>query len=143
MTSINEQLAAAIKIAVIAHDGQIDIGGSPYILHPMRVAEKCFGKAKIVAWLHDTVEDTSITIDHLEAAGFEKEVITALKLLTRDKKQPYAAYIRGIRPNPIAREVKLADLTDNMDLTRLENIGISDIARRRKYSAAYHFLSQN
>ena len=98
-------LERAIEIAVSAHKDQIDKAGKPYILHPLRLMFKMQSENEMIAAvLHDVVEDTDWTIEKLEAEGFNEEVITAVKLLTHDKKVPYKKYIEAIKTNKIASE---------------------------------------
>ena len=95
----------------------------------------------IVAILHDVVEDTNVTFDELEKY-FSNEVITALKLLTHDKRVPYNEYILNLKDNPIAKKVKLADLEHNSDRTRLNHVTPKDIIRNKKYENAIKLLSE-
>ena len=139
---IDTQLETALKIAVEAHFGQKDKGGRPYIFHPLRVAARCSGKAKVAALLHDTVEDTSVTFEALAAQGIDEEVIAALRLLTHDKSVPYLDYVRKVKENHIAREVKMSDLQDNMNLTRLKTVTDEDLQRVKKYHGAYKILEE-
>ncbi len=139
---LDPQLETALKIAVEAHYGQRDKGGRPYIFHPLRVAAGCSGKAKVAALLHDTVEDTSVTFEQLAELGIDGEILAAVKLLTHDKSIPYLDYVRKVRENPIAREVKMSDLRDNMDLTRLKTVTDEDLERVRKYHEAYMILNR-
>ena len=140
--SIDMQLETALKVAVEAHFGQRDKGGRPYIFHPLRVAAGCSGKAKVAALLHDTVEDTSVTFEQLAELGIDGEILAAVKLLTHDKSVPYLDYVRNVRENSIAREVKLSDLRDNMDITRLGSLTDEDLERLRKYREAYMILNR-
>jgi hypothetical protein len=109
----------AERIAREAHAGQVDKVGNDYILHVERVAGMVDGdEAKAVAWLHDVVEDTSVTMADLRAEGFSKDILTALRLLTRrDDEVSYAHYIEDIRAsgNPLAVAVKVGDLRDHLD----------------------------
>ena len=139
---LDPQLETALKLAVEAHYGQRDKGGRPYIFHPLRVAAGCSGKAKVAALLHDTVEDTSVTFEQLAELGIDREILAAVKLLTHDKRVPYLDYVRKIRENPIAREVKLSDLRDNMDISRLGSLTDEDLERLRKYHEAYTILER-
>ena len=139
---IDIQLEKALKIAVEAHFGQRDKGGRPYIFHPLRVAARCTGKAKVAALLHDTVEDTSVTFEGLALQGIDDDVIAALRLLTHDKSVPYLDYVRKVKDNPIAREVKMSDLQDNMNLTRLKTVTDVDLQRVKKYHEAYKMLEE-
>ena len=96
----------------------------------------------IAAVLHDVVEDTDWTIEKLEAEGFDEEVITAVKLLTHDKKVPYKKYIEAIKTNKIALKVKLADLEDNMDIKRIAHPKFRDYARLAEYLKYYNELKE-
>ena len=126
----------AMLIAFNAHHRQYDKSGVPYIYHPIHLAEQMDTEAEcIVALLHDVAEDTDITFEELEKQ-FSAEVIEALKLLTHDESVPYMDYIKKIKPNPIARKVKLADLRHNSDKTRLEKMTAKDRKRNEKYAKA-------
>lgn len=135
-------LEKAIQIATAAHEGQTDKGGKPYILHPLRVMMQMDSEAAmIVAVLHDVIEDSEYTFDNLEAFGFSNEIITAVKYLTKQKREPYETYLQQIKSNPLARQVKLADLKDNMNLQRLQNITSKDVERQEKYAKAVQILA--
>lgn len=134
-------LKKAIQIATTAHAGQTDKGGNPYISHPMRLMENVESvEEKIVAVLHDVVEDTEVTFADLEKEGVPQVCIDALKLLTHEKDVPYMDYVKSISSNEIATSVKIADLKDNSDLSRLESITDKDIARVEKYTKALSIL---
>ncbi|MDH4477055.1 MAG: hypothetical protein QE274_11300 [Verrucomicrobiaceae bacterium] len=134
-------LERALQIAVQAHAGQKDKSGAAYIFHPIRVMMRCTStEAQIVGLLHDVVEDTPVTFEELEGEGFSKTVMEALRLLTHDSKVPYEGYIREIKTNAIATEAKLADLQDNMDLRRLQEVDEKAVARFKRYLAAYTTL---
>lgn len=134
-------LERALQIAVQAHAGQKDKSGAAYIFHPIRVMMRCSSpEAKIVGLLHDVVEDTSVTFDELAAEGFSDEVLAALRLLTHASEVPYADYIEQVKTNRIATEAKLADLEDNMDIRRLQDVDEKAAARFKKYLAAYRVL---
>lgn len=112
----------AMRIAYEAHKEQYDKGGVPYIFHPYHIAEQLEEEYDIcVALLHDVVEDTEVTLSDLENAGFPKEIVEAVGLMTRDKEVQYLDYVRKIKTNPIAKKVKLLDLAHNSDPTRLVN----------------------
>ena len=133
----------ARKFAEIAHEGQFDRGGVPYIEHPKAVASRLGGEVeKIVAWLHDVVEDTEVTVDELREL-FGDEVADAVAILSRNKNEPYMDYIRKIKSNEIARKVKMADLSHNMDVSRLPIITDADWKRVEKYKKAYELLSED
>lgn len=135
-------LIKAFIVAIKAHRGQKDKGGKPYILHPVRVALNVKGKdEKIVALLHDVIEDTNYTIDDLDF--LTKEQKEALLLLTHDKNVAYMEYVRKIKKNKIASKVKLADLEQNMNLKRLKTISNKDLKRLEKYKRAKEILLYN
>lgn len=134
----------AMRIAYDAHAGQFDECGVPYVFHPLHVAEKMTTEnACCAALLHDVVEDTDVTLEDLRAKGMPLAVTTAVGLLTRNKDEDYFDYIARIKPIAVAREVKLADLEHNMDLSRLERIAPQDIERNRKYAVARAMLLEN
>lgn len=137
-------LERALQIAVQAHAGQKDKSGEAYIFHPIRVMSRCTSpEAKIVGLLHDVVEDTPVTFEELAAEGFSVEVLAALRLLTHDDAVPYADYIEQVKTNPTATEAKLADLEDNMDIRRLQEVDEKATKRLKKYLAAYRRLSSH
>lgn len=106
---------AARAIATVAHEGHKRKDGTPYILHPMHVADAVESDvAKAVAWLHDVVEDTFVTVAGLRQAGFPKEVYERVQTLTRRKGETYAEYIERVAQDEVTTEVKLADLDHNM-----------------------------
>ena len=135
-------LQRAIEIATEAHKGQFDKAGNEYIGHPLRVME--MGKTedeKIVGMLHDVIEDTDWTFEALEAEGFSKEVIDALRCVTKvSEKENYDDFIDRVRKNPLAVAVKINDLTDNMDIRRLPYLSDKYIKRLKKYLKAYKRL---
>ena len=137
------KLELAYAIALVAHKGQVDKAGVDYINHPKSVAAKCkTEKEKIVALLHDVVEDTNITLEDL-SQFFENDIVEAINLLTHRDEDDYMTYLSRIKKNSLARTVKLADLENNMDLSRLPNPSEKDYARlENKYKPAYKFLSE-
>jgi hypothetical protein len=136
-------LERAIEIAVEAHKGQVDKGGSPYILHPLRVMMSVdLESEKIVGVLHDVVEDSNWTFEALLAEGFSIEVIEALKSVTKNSdNEDYDSFIRRAIGNPIGRKVKIADLRDNLDVTRISDITDKDVKRINKYKKALKILT--
>jgi (p)ppGpp synthase/HD superfamily hydrolase len=138
-------LERAIGIAVEAHKGQLDKGGNPYILHPLRVMMSVdFELEKIVAVLHDVVEDSNWTFEALLAEGFSNEVIEALKSVTKKSdNEDYDSFIQRAIRNPIGRKVKIADLRDNLDVTRIPDIKERDLQRISKYKKALKTLTEN
>ena len=136
-------LERAIEIAVSAHKGQVDKAGKPYILHPLRLMFKMNNENEMIAAvLHDVVEDTEWTIEKLQAEGFDAKVITAVNLLTHNKKVPYKKYIENIKTNKMALKVKLADLEDNMDIKRIAHPKFRDYARVAEYLKYYNELKE-
>jgi (p)ppGpp synthase/HD superfamily hydrolase len=135
----------ALQIAAQAHEGQKDKEGLPYTLHPLRVMSRVEGdEAQIVAVLHDVIEDTKVTLDELRRAGFSETVLAAVQCVTHRKDEPYADYVVACKNNPIARQVKLADLHDNCRLDRsilrpqrLQH----DLARIHRYFLSYKYLT--
>ena len=136
-------LERAIEIAVEAHEGQIDKGGSPYILHPLRVMMSVDGELeKIVAVLHDVIEDSNWTFEALLAEGFSVEVIEGLKSVTKESPdEDYDSFIQRAIRNPIGRKVKIADIRDNLDVTRISDITDKNVIRINKYKKALKLLS--
>lgn len=135
-------LQRAIEIATKAHAGQFDKGGKEYIGHPLRVMEMGKTEAeKIVGVLHDVIEDTSITIEYLSEEGFSKEILDALLCVTKlSNKEDYDHFISRVMTNPLAVKVKINDLKNNMDITRLIRVTEKDLVRIRKYQKAYNRL---
>lgn len=132
---------AAMKIAYRAHHGQVDKAGIPYVFHPIHLAEQMHDEySTCAALLHDVVEDTDVTLEEL-AAIFPKEVVDAVALLTHPKSVPYMEYVEKLKDNPIARAVKLADMTHNSDRTRLADDDPAAAWRwENKYKAAFEIL---
>ena len=137
-------LERAIAIAVSAHTGQTDKVGAPYILHPLRVMFRCHTETeRIAAVLHDVVEDgPNWTFDRLRDEGFGDDVVNALDGLTKrpEEKHDYMTFVRRAAGDATAKAVKLADIEDNLDVTRLPEITDEDQARISKYLAARTFL---
>lgn len=135
----------ALRICFDAHKEQNDKTGMPYVFHPFHLAEQMTDEISTVcALLHDVVEDTDITLQDLKNMGFPNEVIEVLTLLTHDAAEPYFDYVERISKNPIAKQVKLADLAHNSDLSRFDGEKIDDyaIARNEKYKKAIEMLSK-
>ncbi len=140
----------AYALAFDAHKEQKDKCGEPYVKHCLNVKNNLPDNAtedmKIVALLHDVVEDTEITLEQLEEWGYNSFILEALNLLNKKRERglTWAEYIRIIRENPIAREVKKADLLNNMDLQRYARTGVNitekEIERNEKYLKAYKYL---
>jgi len=136
-------LDRAIELAKQHHEGQTDKAGKPYIEHPLRVMNQVESEEeKIVAVLHDIVEDTDISLDDLRSEGFSEEVVSAVECLTKQDGENYDSYIERISFNPLAVKIKLADLEDNRDLTRLPEVTDKDLERLEKYDKALEKLTR-
>ena len=133
----------ALAIAKDAHKGQVDKAGVDYIQHPLFVASWVEGElAKTVALLHDVVEDSDWTLEDLRKEGLPEEVVQAVGIITKKRNENYEEYILRVKQNPLARQVKLADLKHNSDLSRLANVTDRDRKRVAKYQKAISFLSE-
>ena len=136
-------LDRAIELAKQHHEGQTDKAGKPYIEHPLRVMSQVESEEeKIVAVLHDIVEDTDISLDDLRNEGFSEKVVSAVECLTKQDGENYDSYIERISFNPLAVKIKLADLEDNRDLTRLPEVTDKDLERIEKYDKALEKLTR-
>jgi (p)ppGpp synthase/HD superfamily hydrolase len=140
-------LERAIEIAAQVHTGQVDKAGQPYILHPLRLMLAVSSpEARMAAVLHDVVEDSegAVTLETLRAEGFSGDVVAAVEALTKraEEEDDYEAFIRRLAPNPLAREVKLADLRDNSDLSRIAAPTERDRERIKKYRRAIAYLER-
>ncbi len=135
-------LILAIEIATKAHEGATDKYGSPYINHVTRVMNMGQNdNERIVGVLHDVIEDTHWTFEDLEKEGFSKEIIDALKCITKTSDvEDYEEFINRVKINPLAIKVKLNDLRDNMDIRRMPEVLESDLKRLNKYLKAYNEL---
>jgi (p)ppGpp synthase/HD superfamily hydrolase len=141
------QLAIAIKIAVDAHDGQVDKAGQPYILHPLKVMHYTKSEDQevlAIAVLHDAVEDSkTLTYKQLLEAGLSQRVVLGVMALTKVRGEDYDTYKAKVKANADAVIVKMADLRHNSDIRRLKGITEKDIARTAKYHEFYLELLQH
>ena len=136
-------LEDAILLAVEAHQGQRDKIGQPYILHPLRVMFRLTSETeRIVGVLHDVIEDTKYTVDDLRRMGYPGEVLDALDGVTKREGEPYENFVLRSKTNPIAKNVKLADLEDNMDIRRMAGVTEKDMQRLIRYRKAWAVLQQ-
>lgn len=136
-------LEKAIEIAVEAHRGQIDKAGKEYILHPMRVMLRGRNDTEmIVGILHDVVEDTPITIDMLRLEGFSEDILTAIECVTKRRGESYGTFIDRVLTNPLATQVKLYDMEDNMNRDRIPYPTPKDEARFQKYEKYHKVILQ-
>lgn len=144
MTHTN-YLGLAFTIASTVHENQRDLGGNAYITHPVRIMMRLRTtdeELMQMAILHDAIEDSfgKVTIQSLIDQGFSKRVTDGLSLLTHNKDDDYETYIMKIASNMDAIRVKLEDLRDNSDITRLKGLREKDFERMKKYSKAYTVL---
>ena len=132
----------AISIAAQAHKGQRDKAGAPYLLHPLRMMLRMDSEAAMMAAvLHDVVEDTDWTLERLRGEGLSDEVLEAVDCLTHREGESYQEFVERVRTNPIARQVKIADLEDNMNIRRINQLGAKDLERLEKYHRAWRALT--
>lgn len=130
-----KQSEIAEKIATKAHLGQKRRGGLDYISHPCAVASACFTDyQKAAAWLHDVLEDTTLTVQDLREQGINSIVISAVIHLTKMKNEEYSHFIYRCARNPIAKFVKAKDLQHNLS-------DLEDGNLRQKYLLALKYLS--
>lgn len=134
-------LDQAIAIATKAHAGQVDKAGQPYILHPLRLMLRFKYEAEmIVAVMHDVIEDSSFTLDELKSFGFSDDILTAIECLTKRNGESYESFVSRVLQNDLARKVKIEDIKDNLDLTRLDKVTNKDLIRVEKYHQALKAL---
>lgn len=134
----------AEKIVEHAFRDKKDLAGKPYIDHLKRVRSNVAQLDNVyqsVALLHDLLEDCPEWNPEVLRCFFWNEIVEAVEVLTKDKKQDYESYIEKVGKNRFARRVKLADLKDNMDITRLTELTEKDFERLKKYQKAYHYLT--
>ena len=133
---------AAKNLAAQMHAGQTDKAGLPYITHPMRVAGRLDSpEAQVVGWLHDTVEDTNLTLADIEAR-FGPDTAAAVDAVSRREGEAWADYIDRVRAHPLARQVKISDLIDNSNLSRIPRVTLRDVRRQARYNQALQKLME-
>ncbi len=134
MSNLNTLLQKAIDLAHQAHAQQVDKGGQPYINHPLRVMAKMETlQEKIVAVLHDVVEDSDLTLEDLLVQGFPADIVDSIAALTKIAGEEYETYLQRVMENAIALRVKIADMTDNLDISRIPHPTAKDWQRLTKY----------
>lgn len=132
------------SIAKKYHNNQTDLGNNPYMNHINSVVDAVnLIEEKIIAYLHDTLEDTDMTMGKLRQYRVPEFIIAHVNLLTHEKEEDYFEYVRRLRHYPLAKAVKLADLKNNMDTSRLKKITEKDKERIKKYKKAYKILKEN
>ena len=140
-------LARAIEIAVSAHKDQVDKGGNPYILHPLRVMMSLeTNEERIVGVLHDVIEDSDWTPEDLAKEGFSDEIIEAVNSVTKTvsehgTEEGYFRFVERAKQNPIGAKVKIADLRDNLDVSRIPTLDKAALERINKYKKSLEILS--
>lgn len=138
-------LGKAIALASELFKDKTDKAGEPYILHCIRVMNNSPKDdfSQCVAILHDVIEDCGVSERDLLDMGFSFEVVNGVSILSHlDKSMSYDDYIKKIAKYPQIVPIKLADLKDNSDITRLKGITAKDIARMEKYHRSYMYLSK-
>ncbi len=130
-------LEDAILLAGKAHRGRKDKAGAAYILHPLRVMLRLKTKdERVVAVLHDVIEDTKYSVEDLRKAGYSQKILQSLDHLTKRDGEEYKEFIKRVKHNPLARKVKIADIEDNLDLGRIKKLKKRDFMRIEKYRRA-------
>ena len=116
--------------------------GSPYVEHPARVAGRMeTPEEQVVGWLHDTVEDTGLSLEEVERQ-FGPETAAAVDAVSRRDGEAWEDYLERVKRNPTARAVKISDLIDNSNLSRLDRVTMKDVRRQEKYNRALQFLME-
>lgn len=138
------KLDQAISIATKAHSGQVDKAGQSYILHPLRIMFKFQTETEmIVAVMHDVIEDSNTTSKDLINFGFSNTIVNAIDCLTRMKDESYDDFISRLSKNDLAKRIKVEDIKDNLDLTRLDVVTDRDLQRVEKYHRALMLLTKD
>ena len=133
-------IQAAMALAQQQHLGALDKAGQSYITHPERVASRVHTpEEKVVAWLHDTVEDTGLTIVDI-CEKFGPETAASVDAISRRPGEDWDDYLVRVKADPVARKVKISDLIDNSNLSRIPEITLRDVERQAKYNRALRFL---
>jgi (p)ppGpp synthase/HD superfamily hydrolase len=137
-------IESAIALATRFHNQQRDSDGDPYILHLLRVMLACKSPlAKKAGVLHDLLEDTSATTQDILDAGLSQTLVDTLRLLTHSKDLSYAQYVLNLSQDPVATEVKMADLQDNYRIDRVKyrsDCSNHDALRLQRYILSHRFL---
>lgn len=138
---MNDLVKKAERIAREAHAGQADKSGKPYIGHVERVAARVMSdEEKCVAWLHDVLEDTNVLPEAEMRREFGDAITDGVLSVTHRDGESYEEFVRRAGANPLGRAVKIADLIDNSNLSRLEVVTLTDVQRQRKYNDALMYL---
>jgi (p)ppGpp synthase/HD superfamily hydrolase len=135
-----EMLAKMLLITTNAHAGQFDRGGTPYILHPLKVMHYLKTddeELQCIALGHDVIEDTDVTYKDLFDAGMSERVLHGINALTKRLGETYEEYKERVFSNEDAMKVKLCDLRHNTDIRRLKGVREKDLERMAKYQRFY------
>lgn len=134
MCTGTELIRQAYYLSRNAHKGQVDKGGRDYFLHPCAVAETVHtANEKVVALLHDVVEDTEVSLRDLEDAGFPRVIVDAVDAITKRPGEAYDKYMERVKKNRIALVVKISDMQHNADISRIKEPKEEDYERVKKY----------
>jgi len=137
---LSRDIVTAKAWAEHRHQGQVDKSGASYINHPARVADRMeTPEEKVVGWLHDTVEDTGLTLQEIKDQ-FGSETAEAVDAISRRDGEPWEKYLQRVKQNQTACKVKISDLIDNSNLSRLKNVTLKDVKRQEKYNRALQYL---
>ena len=137
---LSRDVETAKQWAFRFHEGQVDKAGLPYVSHPERVAGRLSApEEQVVGWLHDTLEDTSLTLPEIEAQ-FGPETAAAVDAISRRDEEDWQDYLKRVKKNEVARQVKISDLIDNSNLSRLPHITMRDVDRQKKYNKALRYM---
>ncbi len=135
-------IETALEIALEAHKGQTDKAGETYILHSLRIMSKMSNDyERATALLHDVIEDSNYSTEKLKEKGIPSKIIDAVLLLTKNKNETYEQFIARVKSNKLAREVKKADIEDNINILRLKAINQKDLERIKKYHSAWNEIT--
>ena len=143
----NQIKSFLIKVENLAkryHEGQTDKGNNPYMNHIYSVVDGVnLPEEKIIAYLHDTLEDTEMTVSKMKQHRIPEWIIVHVELLTHKKEEDYFDYVNRLKYFPFAKNIKVADLKNNLDISRLKKITGEDKERLKKYRKALKILEEN
>ena len=134
----------ALEIALKAHAGQTDKAGQPYILHPLRIMAKMeMEDEKVVAILHDVIEDSDFTAEQLIEDGIPEHIVEAVQVLSKKEGEGYPEFIDRVVKNKLAAKIKKADIEDNLNILRFNALSENDLKRVAKYHSAWKKLESH
>ena len=137
------KIEKAIEIAMVAHKGQVDKAGKPYILHPLRLMLQLDDTTDMIAAvLHDVLEDSDYTPERLMLEGIPGEAVKVVQHLSRKGGETYQEFIMRVAGDERATRIKMLDLVDNLNISRIENVTRKDLGRVAKYHAALKYLKE-